>query len=357
MIMEKKTTPDKKAISKKEVIQMLSHTRISDWWGRGKWKNLYQHLDSASLVFFRVAFGFILLVEVYRYFAKNWIDNFFINPSFHFNYWPFHWLESLEAPLMYYFFYLMAVLSIFVMIGLFYRISMILIFLGISYIFLLEATLYLNHLYLVVLFCFLLIFIPLNRSNSLDNLIFRKGKPNSTTPAWCLWLIRFMVAVPYFFGGIAKLSPDWLRGEPMRNWLKSGMQVPESFKAFDPDFLGYFLCYSGLLLDLFIVPALLYKKTRPYAYVVILLFHLTNAFMFQIGIFPWFMIAATLLFFEPNWPRVLWNKLTKKRQWEKEWFILSSCFSAGQYGIFSATIAIAMKFVSSASTELKSVES
>ena len=46
-----------------------------------------------------------------------------------------------------------------------------------------------------------------------------------------------------------------------------------------------------------------------------------------------------------------------KKKDAKEWFILSSCFSAGQYGIFSATIAIAMKFVSSASTELKSVES
>jgi vitamin K-dependent gamma-carboxylase len=32
-------------------------------------------------------------------------------------------------------------------------------------------------------------------------------------------------------------------------------------------------------------------------------FHFTNAQLFRIGIFPWMMIAATTLFFAPDWPR------------------------------------------------------
>lgn|GEM_PF-2945252 len=36
---------------------------------------------------------------------------------------------------------------------------------------------------------------------------------------------------------------------------------------------------------------------------VLTLFHLTNAMIFEIGIFPWFSIAMTLLFFAPDWPR------------------------------------------------------
>jgi vitamin K-dependent gamma-carboxylase len=38
-------------------------------------------------------------------------------------------------------------------------------------------------------------------------------------------------------------------------------------------------------------------------------FHLANAYLFNIGIFPWFMIAATLLFFPPDWPRTLWERV------------------------------------------------
>ena len=55
--------------------------------------------------------------------------------------------------------------------------------------------------------------------------------------------------------------------------------------------------WGGLVFDLLIVPALLWHRTRPIAYVCALVFHLTNHFLWDIGIFPWFMIGATLLFF------------------------------------------------------------
>jgi hypothetical protein len=32
-------------------------------------------------------------------------------------------------------------------------------------------------------------------------------------------------------------------------------------------------------------------------------FHLMNARLFEIGIFPWFMLLATIIFFPPDWPR------------------------------------------------------
>ena len=38
------------------------------------------------------------------------------------------------------------------------------------------------------------------------------------------------------------------------------------------------------------------------AFVVACLFHLTNVWLFGLYIFPWLMIAATLLFFPPDWP-------------------------------------------------------
>ena len=64
----------------------------------------------------------------------------------------------------------------------------------------------------------------------------------------------------------------------------------------------YLISYGGLLFDLLIVPLLLWRRTRPLAFLVALAFHLTNWYLFNIGIFPWLMIAATLLFFPPSWP-------------------------------------------------------
>jgi hypothetical protein len=50
---------------------------------------------------------------------------------------------------------------------------------------------------------------------------------------------------------------------------------------------------------------LLWRRTRVLAYLAALAFHLTNWYLFNIGIFPWIMICATLLFFPPSWPRYL----------------------------------------------------
>jgi hypothetical protein len=63
------------------------------------------------------------------------------------------------------------------------------------------------------------------------------------------------------------------------------------------------MSWGGLVFDLAIVPALLYKRTRVIAYIAALAFHLANSCLFNIHVFPWFMIVATTLFFDPSWPR------------------------------------------------------
>jgi hypothetical protein len=131
-------------------------------------------------------------------------------------------------------------------------------------------------------------------------------------PAWSLWLLRAMVGIPYFFGGIAKINPDWLRAEPMRDWLSRDTDFPVIGRFFADDRTAYFFSYSGLLLDLLIVPFLIWKKTRYLAFIAALSFHLMNSQLFQIGIFPWFMIAGTLIFFEPDWPKRLLSRIRRK---------------------------------------------
>jgi hypothetical protein len=108
---------------------------------------------------------------------------------------------------------ILGVLALFIAIGLFYRVSAPLFFLGWTYIFLLDEAQWVNHTYLISLFSFLLIFAPANRAFSADAWLNPKRR-SQTAPAWTLWLLRAQMGVVYFFAGVAKISPDWLDGEP-----------------------------------------------------------------------------------------------------------------------------------------------
>src|SRR5436309_2939862 len=44
---------------------------------------LFAPVDIASLAFFRVAFGAVMLWEVWRYFNYGWISRYYIEPGFH----------------------------------------------------------------------------------------------------------------------------------------------------------------------------------------------------------------------------------------------------------------------------------
>lgn len=263
---------------------------------------LFKPVDIASLVFFRIAFGLLMLREIMYYFQYGWIEKQFINPAFHFTYYGFGWVAPWPGNGMYYHFFALGILALGIAFGFYYRITTILFFLGFTHVFLIDQANYLNHFYLICLVSFLMIFVPTHRNFSFDSWKNPAIRSN-TVSAWALWLMRIQIGIPYFFGGIAKINPDWLHGEPMRTWLKARTNFPLIGQFFNQEWAVYFFSYGGMLFDLLVVPFLLWKKTRPLAYVCVLIFNLTNAWLFNIGIFPWFMIAATTLFFEPDWPR------------------------------------------------------
>ena len=268
-------------------------------WNRD-WKNqLFQPVDNSFLVLFRILFGAIMFWEVTRYFRYGWIDRYWIEPLFNFSYAPFY-LNPLPDKGMYMVWLMLGILAILIILGLFYRFATSFYFLLFSYSYLLEQGRYLNHFYLIILISFLMIFLPANRNFSLDSR-FRKQIKTPFAPLWTLWLVRFIIAVPYFFGGVAKLNPDWLQGYPLAIWLNPDFPIIGQY--FEEQWMVLFISYSGLMLDLFIVPFLIWKKSRWPAFIFITLFHLMNSQLFSIGIFPWFMIGATTMFFPPSWPR------------------------------------------------------
>jgi vitamin K-dependent gamma-carboxylase len=54
-----------------------------------------------------------------------------------------------------------------------------------------------------------------------------------------------------------------------------------------------------------VVGFLLVRRTRPFAYAVVIAFHLITRALFPIGMFPFIMMASALVFFPPDWPRRL----------------------------------------------------
>ena len=270
---------------------------------------LFHPLDIASLVYFRIAFGAIMLWEVYRYLTGGRVAAYYIEPAFHFTYLGFGWIQPWPGEGMYTHFYVMGALAACIMAGFLYRLSTVLFFLAFTYVFLLEEAYYLNHFYFVALVAFLLIFIPAHRTFSIDAWLRGPAWRSSVAPAWCLWVLRFQMGCVYFFAGIAKLSADWLQGYPFGEWLR-GAELPAVFEALlAPTWVGILASWGGMFFDLLVVAFLLWRPTRAWAFGASLAFHLMNAALFQIGIFPWFSIAATLLFFDPDWPRRLLARL------------------------------------------------
>lgn len=259
-------------------------------------------IDIASLVFFRIAFGALMLWTVWIYFSNHWVTEYWVRPHLFFKFAGFSWVEPWPGNGVYIHWAALGVLAFFGALGFLYRLNAVLLFLSYTYFFLLDETRYMNHAYLICLLSFLLIFIPANRAWSIDAII-RPNIRSQTVPAWSLWLLRTQIAIVYFFGGIAKITPDWLRGEPMRMRLARHTDFPILGRFYRDEWMVYAMSYCGLLLDLSIVPLLLWRRTRLIAFCAAVIFHVINAGLFNIDIFPWLAIAGTSLFLSPSWPR------------------------------------------------------
>ncbi|MFN7843743.1 MAG: HTTM domain-containing protein [Pirellula sp.] len=263
-------------------------------------------IDSSSAVFFRIAFGSCICYWAWDYMSSGIVRTRYIEPDFHFTYLYLDFIFPLPGPWMYVLFTCICLLGLFVALGLCYRIASILLAVLFTYVFLLDKTNYQNHYYLISLIAWWMPFLPLNRTVAFDVWI----KPSSelcVIPAWVLWVIRFHVGLPYFMGGMAKFIPDWLLGFPMGEMIASKSDLPliGAFLAWEP--LGLIMSWGGLLFDLLVVLFLLYPRTRTVAYLCCIAFHLTNSVVFNIHIFPWFMILATPIFFDSTWPKRVLN--------------------------------------------------
>lgn len=262
--------------------------------------NPHELVGIAPLITFRILFGGVMLASIIRFAWNGWIRSQYIDPSHFFPYYGFEWVTPFGATGMYLVFTLMGLAALGVMLGAFYRLSAVMFFLAFTYVELLDKTNYLNHYYFVSIIAFLMILMPAHRRFSIDCLR-NAATASATVPRWTIDAIKLQLGLVYFFAGIAKIHPDWLlEAMPLKIWLPPHADLPVIGPLMKQVWVAYVFSWFGLLYDLTIPFVLLRKKWRPLGYAAVIGFHVMTYALFQIGMFPFIMVLATLIFFSED---------------------------------------------------------
>lgn len=256
-----------------------------------------EQVHIAPLIVFRILFGLVTFISTIRFIALGWIEDQYLSSSMNFTYFGFSWITVPEASVLYALFAIMALASIGVIIGLFYRISIITFFLTFTYIELLDVSYYLNHYYFVSITAFLLIFVPANRFFAID-ITRNKALKLTHVPRIFIDIFKLQIAIVYVYAGLAKINSDWLlQALPLKIWLPAKDGIPIIGFIFKYEITPYLFSWAGMIYDIFIPFLLLWNRTRTLAYFAVIGFHTMTGMLFQIGVFPIVMTALTLVFF------------------------------------------------------------
>src|SRR5712671_2004857 len=110
---------------------------LKAFWGDAQ-KRAFTAVDIASLIFFRIVFGLLMVWHVLQHFRDHRIAHYWLEPRFLFKYYGFSWVHPWPGNGLYIHWAILGVLALFIAVGFLYRASTVLFFLGYTYTFLLE---------------------------------------------------------------------------------------------------------------------------------------------------------------------------------------------------------------------------
>ncbi|MEX2395669.1 MAG: HTTM domain-containing protein, partial [Balneolales bacterium] len=234
-----------------------------------------------------------------RFAANGWIEKLYLEPTFFFSYYGFEWVKPI-GDFTYLIFIICGISAIMISIGYKYRLAAFVFFLSFTYIELMDKTTYLNHYYFISIVSFLMIFLPAHAYYSVDAYKYDQLRAQRV-PTWAIDAVKLLLFIVYFYAGLAKLNSDWLfHAMPLKLWLPSNYALPILGDLLQKEWVHYFFSWSGALYDLTIPFLLLARKTRLFAFSLVVIFHVLTRVLFPIGMFPYIMIACTLIFFEAS---------------------------------------------------------
>jgi len=267
--------------------------------------------SAAPLAVFRLCFGLLMGISLLRFAALGWIEKLYLEPTFHFTYYGFSWVKPLGA-FTYVLFAIALLAAVLVALGYQYRLAIVVFFATFTYFELLDKTTYLNHYYFVSILSFLLLFLPAQAYFSFDARR-RPARAAAQVPVWTIDAIKLLLSIVYIYAGLAKLNPDWLlRAQPLSIWLPARDYLPLIGPLLREQWVAYAFSWGGALYDL-AIPFLLWNaRTRNFAFVLVVGFHVLTRILFPIGMFPYLMIVNALIFFPASFHEQV---LTRLRNW------------------------------------------
>lgn len=260
---------------------------------------LFKKIDNAQLIVFRIFYGLLVSAECYGAIATGWVRRTLVEPKFTFSFIGFEWLQPLPGNGMYIYFAIMGTLGLMIALGYRYRFAALTFAVMWTGVYLMQKTSYNNHYYLLMLLAYIMAFFPAHKDASLDARLHPKIRSHSMSN-WIRWTIILQLFIVYTYASIAKLYADWLDFSMIEVLMQSKKDYALIGELLQQKWVHKIVAIFGILFDLLIVPALLWKPTRKIAFVLSIFFHLFNSIVFQIGIFPYLSLAFTLFFFEPQ---------------------------------------------------------
>ena len=257
---------------------------------------LRQPVDNSALVFFRIAYGFLLFLQAAGSIVLGFTGRTFVEARYHFPMVGFEFLNVLMGPWMYAFFVVMAVAALLVMAGAWYRPALAVFTVMWTLTYLMQTESYNNHYYLMILLCLLMLPAPAHAWASWD----ARRHPEIRSlvcPRWCIAVFVLQSLIVYTFAAWAKMYPDWLDGSAMEALLANREKFGPIAWLYDTPWLRWMLIWGGILFDALIGPALLWRRTRLLALGCAVFFHLFNSITFRIGVFPYTALALCAFFF------------------------------------------------------------
>jgi vitamin K-dependent gamma-carboxylase len=260
---------------------------------------------AASTAVHRILLGALCAYSAARFLAKGWVESLYLAPEHHLTFPWFTWVRPLPGPLIYAAVVAMIPLGVAIAVGYRTRLAAAAYLVIFVYCEFIDAALYLNHYWYVTLALALTAVLPMSGMWSVDARTRRVAR-SPVVPAAVVWLLRAQLGVVYAMAGLAKLNSDWLvRGEPMGMWLAARTDLPFVGQWLGEPWVGRVSSWTGAFFDLTVLGWLLWRRTRPFGYASLVVFHVLTWRLFAIGVFPWVMIAGGLVFFPPDWPLAL----------------------------------------------------
>lgn len=138
----------------------------------------------------------------------------------------------------------------------------------------------------------------------------RGGRPPAPieSPAWTLWMLRFVCSTVYAASGISKLlDPDWFGGTV--TWGRVVLQEATVRASVLPDIVVdvlvdrsfHSVAAKGIVLtELFIAGGLWWSRTRRWAIAAAVVFHVMIELSAEVQLFSWLALAVLIVWADPD---------------------------------------------------------